>query len=106
MSQSAAVSPPNRPALEPPPGVPAEFFGPFTLRPYQALTIVASVITTTVMMAARLYTKKFIVSVMKWEDCEWTKFDPEKIVSSGPDTCLLAWVSSVSSPVICFLERT
>ncbi|CAD6591391.1 MAG: hypothetical protein ASARMPREDX12_005148 [Alectoria sarmentosa] len=76
MAQSPAVPPPNQPALAPPPGVPAEFFSPFTLRPYQALTIVASVLTTTVMVAARLYTKNFIVKALKWEDY----------------TCLVGWV--------------
>ncbi|KAM0804201.1 hypothetical protein BDR22DRAFT_654105 [Usnea florida] len=68
MPQSSSIPPPNQPALSPPPGVPAEFYSPFTLRPYETLTIVGSVITTTVMVAARLYTKKFIIKALKWED--------------------------------------
>ena len=60
----------DQPALAPPAGVPAEFYNPYTLRPYQALTIVASVLVTTTMVAARLYTKKVIVNAMKWEDCK------------------------------------
>lgn len=70
MSQSRSIPPPNQRALALPPGVPAEFSSPYTLRPYQALTIVASVIATTVMVAARLYTKKLIVRALKWEDCK------------------------------------
>lgn len=53
--------------MEPLSGIPAESYNLFPLQPYQALTIVASVIVTTVMVAARLYTKKIIVKTMKWE---------------------------------------
>ena len=59
----------TEPALEPPLGVPAEFFNPYTLQPYQALEIAASIILTTVMVSARLYTKKYIVKALEWEDC-------------------------------------
>ena len=46
----------NEPGLAPPPGVTPDFTSPYTLQPYQALTAVACIILTTVMVAARLYT--------------------------------------------------
>lgn len=54
MCYSRAIPSQKEPALPPLPGAPAGFFNPYTLRPYHALMIVASVITTTVMAAARL----------------------------------------------------
>ena len=68
MSQSSS---PMEPALKPPPGVPSEFHDPYTLQSFQAVEIVECIILTTVMVAARLYTKKFIVKAMKWEDCTY-----------------------------------
>ena len=61
---------PTDPAMAPPGGVPAEFHNPYSLAPYQRLTIILSVITTTIMVSARMYTKKVIVKAVKWEDCE------------------------------------
>ena len=46
----------KRPGLAPPPGVTPDFTSPYTLQPYLALTAVACVIITTVMVAARVYT--------------------------------------------------
>lgn len=46
----------NGTGLAPPPGVTPDFTSPYTLQPYQALTVVACIIVTTVMVAARLYT--------------------------------------------------
>ena len=106
MSLSSASPSPDQPALAPPPGVPAEFFSPFTLRPYHALTIIASVVTTTVMMAARLYTKKCLIKTMKWEDCEYIQPIPENLTNPRPDACLVGWVSLISSLVAGFLAKT
>lgn len=45
-----------KPGLAPPPGVTPDFVSPYTLQPYQTLTVVACIIVTTVIVAARLYT--------------------------------------------------
>lgn len=45
-----------QPGLPPPPGITPDFLSPYTLQPYQALTVVACIILTTIMVAARLYT--------------------------------------------------
>ena len=46
----------NQPGLPPPPGVTLNLTSPYTLQPYQALTVVACIIVTTIMVTARLYT--------------------------------------------------
>ena len=46
----------NQPGLPHPPGVTPNLNSPYTLQPYQTLTVVACIIMTTVMVAARLYT--------------------------------------------------
>ena len=46
----------NEPGLAPPSGVTPDFTSPYTLQPYQALTAVAYIILTIVMVTARLYT--------------------------------------------------
>lgn len=61
---------PNDPGLEPPPGVTPDFESPYTLQPYQALTVAACIILTTVMVVARLFTKIKIIKAVKWEDCK------------------------------------
>ena len=63
MSQSEKL------ALEPPPGVPAEPYNPYTLQPYMVLSSIGTIIITTPLVAARIYTKKFIVKALQWEDC-------------------------------------
>lgn len=50
------------PGLAPPPGVVPDLTSPYTLQPYQALTAVACIIVTTVMVAARLYTVSTVPS--------------------------------------------
>ena len=62
---------PTDPALAPPEGIPVESYDPNTLFPYQALAVVFSVILTTIMVFARIYTKKVIIKAVKWEDREY-----------------------------------
>lgn len=66
----------DEPGLAPPPGVTPDFVSPYTLQPYQALTVVACIIITTVMVAARLYTKVCVIKAVKSEDY----------------TCVMGWV--------------
>ena len=61
---------PNAPGLTPPSGVTPNFDGPYTLEPYQKLTVAPCIVVTTVMVAARLYTKICIIKALKWEDCK------------------------------------
>ena len=68
MSQSQIPSP-DVPNLPPPPGQIVDTTSPFTLQPYQVLTVVGCIITTTLAVAARLYTKTRIMKVITWEDC-------------------------------------
>ena len=70
MSQSQTASA-NRPGLVPPPGVTPDLTSPYTLQPYQALTVVACIIITTLAVAARMYTKLRIMKKRTWEDCNF-----------------------------------
>ena len=58
------MSPSRKPGLAPPPGVTPDFTSPYTLQPYLALTLVACVIITTAMVAARLYTVGKVPSII------------------------------------------
>ena len=60
--------PPDSPGLPPPPGVTPDFFSPFTLEPYNILSVAGCTIITTTMVFLRLYTKKFVIKRMSWED--------------------------------------
>lgn len=65
------------PGLAPPPGVTPDFTSPYTLQPYQTLTVAGCIIVTSVMVAARLYTKVYVMKALKWED----------------HTCVMGWAS-------------
>lgn len=58
------------PGLPAPPGEVVDFVQPFTLQPYQILTVAGCVIFTTVAVAARLVTKIFVIKRLNWEDCK------------------------------------
>ncbi|KAL6720061.1 hypothetical protein ACLMJK_001982 [Lecanora helva] len=66
-SQSQIPSP-SSPALPPPPNVVPNFSEPYSLNPYQTLEIAACVSITTVMLAARVYTKVALLKHFTWED--------------------------------------
>lgn len=61
---------PNSPSIPPPPGVTPCFDDPFTLKPYHSLTVAAAAISTTVLLAARLYTKQFLLRRINLEDSQ------------------------------------
>ena len=61
---------PTSPGMHPPPGTTSYFDGPFTLQPYLALEVALCAILTTVMVAARLYTKCAVMKSVIWEDCK------------------------------------
>ena len=48
--------------------VPA-FSDPFSMQPYSVLTIAGCIISTTILVAARMYTKRWIMKSTLWEDC-------------------------------------
>ena len=87
---------PDLPGMSPPPGINPCFDDPFTLRPYNTLTVVACAVTTTFMLVARLYTKQYLLRSITSEDCElmpptqhWGrtfKIDFEK------GACVVGWV--------------
>ena len=68
MSEIATPAP-DDPGLAPPPGVSPYFYSPFTLQPYNAVTIAGCTIVTTIMVLARMYTKQFVLKKLNWEDC-------------------------------------
>ena len=70
MAQLYTITAPLRPGLTPPPGVVPSFDDPFTLSTYQTLTIAGCIITTTLMLIARMYTKWTIMKMLVWEDCK------------------------------------
>ena len=71
MGSSGVIIPePLTPALSPPPGTSPCFTDPYTLKPYQDLEIAACVGITTVMLAARIYTKLALIKHFTWEDGE------------------------------------
>ena len=70
MAQIYTFTGPPRPGLTPPPGVIPTFSDPFSMQPYQVLTVAACIITTTLLVAARMYTKMFIMKSTVWEDCK------------------------------------
>ena len=76
MSQTTTADP-LQPGLPLPPGQTLDFTGPFTLQPYHALTAVGCITLTSTAVAARLYTKIFIIEKVAWEDF----------------TCIIGWAS-------------
>lgn len=66
---SGQVPAPDSPGLPPPPGVTPYFDDPFTLQPYNTLTVAGCVFFTTVGVFARLYTKIFLMKRVNVEDC-------------------------------------
>ena len=70
MAQVYTLTAPSRPGLTPPPDVIPSFSNPFSMQPYQVLTIALSIIATTVLVFARMYTKIFIMKSTVWEDCK------------------------------------
>lgn len=70
MAQTYTLTSPAHPGLTPPPGVIPTFSSPFSMQPYNVLTIAACVTTTTILVAARMYTKVRIMKSTVWEDCK------------------------------------
>ena len=68
-SQAGHVPDPMSPGLKPPAGVPATFYEPSTIRPYETMEMAACIILTTVLMAGRIYTKLALIKQFSWEDC-------------------------------------
>lgn len=69
--QTYTVVTPSDPALLPPNGIVPDFQDPYSLQPYHTLTAVATLFLTTVFVALKLFTKKFIKREIQWEDCEF-----------------------------------
>ena len=67
-------------ALAPPPGVIPEFGDPFSLRPYQNVSMSLGLICSGIFLAARLYTKARVFRRFEWEDC---KPDPSSRPCNG-----------------------
>ena len=70
MSQIYTITAPSQPGLTPPPGVKPYFDSPYTLRPYNVLTVTICVSMTTILFLARMYTKVRILKSVVLEDCE------------------------------------
>ena len=68
-SPPGQVPGPMSPGLKPPTGIPATFYEPFTLRPYETLEMAACFALTAVLMAGRIYTKLALIKKFSWEDC-------------------------------------
>ena len=68
MSQSQPP-PPDVPPLAPPHGITPDLTSPYTLQPYQVLTVILCIIATTLAVAARMYTKLRVMKIVTWEDC-------------------------------------
>ena len=66
------MSAPDSPGLAPPPGVEPYFYSPFTINGYSNTVIVQCAIVTTVVVAARVYTKRFVVKSISLEDCKYS----------------------------------
>ncbi|KAL6720661.1 hypothetical protein ACLMJK_002586 [Lecanora helva] len=81
---SSTLPDPLSPALEPPPGVTPDFYDPFTLEPYNIVTVALCAALTSVLVIARVYTKVRIVKSMLWEDY----------------TCIIAWIGFLGTLVI------
>ena len=82
--------------LSSPPGVVPNFTDPYTLRPFQALTIAQCIIVTTVVVLARLYTKQYLIKKRNWEDCRLgnpTCYYYSLLLTRCLDTCFLGWLS-------------
>ena len=80
----AIMDPLDQPGLAPPPGVTPNFNDPFSLQPYNILTIAICFALTTPSVAARLYTRYFIIKSVGWEDCKSThSLDLPNLSSSG-----------------------
>lgn len=61
---------PDSPALAPPPGVVPDFYSPYSLCGYHHVVAAQGAILTTVMVIARIYTKRFVLKKVSLEDCE------------------------------------
>ena len=61
---------PDAPGLAPPPGVEPYFYSPYSLNGYTNVVIAECIILTTIMVAARVYTKRFVVKSISLEDCK------------------------------------
>lgn len=68
--QTGPIPAPTDPALSPPSGVSPCFESPYSLNPYQVLEIAACASITSVMLAARVYTKLALLKHFTWEDCK------------------------------------
>ena len=82
--------------LSPPPGVAPNLTDPYTLHPFQALTIAQCIIVTTIVVLARLYTKQYVIKKRNWEDCRFSisinNFH-SLLLTCYLDTCFLGWIS-------------
>ena len=61
---------PDSPGLAPPPGVEPYFYSPYSLKGYTNVVIAQCTILTTIVVAARVYTKRFVVKSIILEDCK------------------------------------
>ena len=80
MAQIYTITAPSQPGLTPPPNVVPNFGNIYTLEPYQTMTIAACIIMTTVLVFARIYTKRFILKSLVWEDCKLAKVARESLI--------------------------
>lgn len=70
MAQVYTLTAPAHPGLTPSPGMTPSLSDPFTLSTYQSLTVAGCIIATTILVAARMYTKRYVMRSLVWEDCK------------------------------------
>ena len=64
----------TQPGLPPPAGVKPYFESPFTLQPYQSVTVAGCIIYTSLLVFARMVTKVYVIKKLNLEDCELSEY--------------------------------
>ena len=59
----------DQPTILPPPGVKPNLVNPYTLHPYGVLTQSVCLTIATLLVWIRIWTKKFVLDGLGWEDC-------------------------------------
>jgi hypothetical protein len=59
----------DQPTIPAPPGVTPNLVNPYTMHPYNVLTQSVCLTIATLLVWIRIYTKKFVLDGLGWEDC-------------------------------------
>ena len=99
MADATALA--NIPSMRPPPDLIPNFADPDSLSKWVVLCAAMCLVTVSLLVGIRMYTKYIITQSLDWADCMLLHFLGGRINLSQPciDTCCLAWVRKSSSAV-------